>query len=91
VRGCDFGRIALCQTFRSGIPAVAGARGRMVFFHRRKSPDLAGLQYFAAFAAFAVLAVVAMLVPGRKANMAVLLLFLSLYPIFALIGPVLRL
>lgn len=47
----------------------------------------AGLQYFAAFAAFAVPALLAMLLPGRRANMAVLLVFLSLYPIFTLIGP----
>ena len=51
----------------------------------------AGWDYFAAFAVFAVLAVVAIVVPGRKANMAVLLVFLSLYPIFALLGPVLNL
>jgi hypothetical protein len=51
----------------------------------------AGLQYFAAFAAFAVLALLAMFLPGRRANMIVLLVFLSLYPIFALIGPLLDL
>jgi hypothetical protein len=47
----------------------------------------AGLQYFAAFAALALLA---KSLPGRRANKIVLLVF-SLYPIFALIGPLLDL
>jgi hypothetical protein len=50
----------------------------------------AGFNYFAAFAAFVVFAVAAILAPGRKANMAILLVFLSLYPIFAILGPLLK-
>jgi hypothetical protein len=49
-----------------------------------------GLNYFAAFATFVIFAVAAILVPGRKANMAVLIVFLSLYPIFAVLGPLLK-
>jgi hypothetical protein len=51
----------------------------------------AGQQYIYAFAAFAVLAVAAILARGRTANMAVLIVFLSLYPIFAILGPLLKL
>ena len=51
----------------------------------------AGSQYIYAFAAFAVLTVTAILVRGRTANMVVLIVFLSLYPIFALLGPLLNL
>jgi hypothetical protein len=50
-----------------------------------------GWDYFPAFAAFVVLVVVAMLARGRRANIAVLVVFLSLYPAFAALGLVLRL
>jgi hypothetical protein len=51
----------------------------------------AGWNYFPAFAAFVVLALAAMFARGRKANIAILVIFLSLYPLFAAIGLVLRL
>ena len=51
----------------------------------------AGWDYFPAFAAFVVLAVAAMFARGRAANIAILAVFLSLYPIFAVLGLVLRL
>ena len=51
----------------------------------------AGLLYFPAFAAFVVLALAAMFAKGRKTNIAILVLFLSLYPIFAVLGPLLGL
>jgi Na+/H+ antiporter NhaC len=51
----------------------------------------AGWNYFPAFAAFVVLTLAAMLVKGRRANIAILILFLSLYPAFAALGLVLRL
>jgi hypothetical protein len=51
----------------------------------------AGWNYFPAFAAFVVLALAAMFARGKKANIAILIVFLSLYPLFAAIGLVLRL
>ena len=51
----------------------------------------AGLLYFPAFAAFVLLALAAMFAKGRKANIAILIIFLSLYPVFAAVGLVLRL
>jgi len=51
----------------------------------------AGWNYFPAFAAFVVLAVAAMFAKGKKANLAILIVFLSLYPAFAALGLVLRL
>jgi len=51
----------------------------------------AGWDYFPAFAAFVVLALAAMFARGKAANIAVLVVFLSLYPIFAAVGLVLRL
>ena len=51
----------------------------------------AGWNYFPAFAAFVVLALAAMFAKGRKANIAILVVFLSLYPAFAALGLVLRL
>ena len=51
----------------------------------------AGWNYFPAFAAFVVLALAAIFVRGRKANIAVLVVFLALYPLFAALGLVLRL
>jgi len=50
----------------------------------------AGWNYFPAFAAFVFLALTAMFVRSKKANLAVLLVFLSLYPLFAVLGLVLR-
>jgi len=52
---------------------------------------MAGWAYFPAFAAFAILAVILMFVKGKRLNFAVLVLFLSLYPLFAAIGLVLNL
>lgn len=49
----------------------------------------AGWIYFPAFAAFTVLALVLMFVRGKRLNLAILLLFLSLYPLFAGLGLVL--
>ena len=49
-----------------------------------------GLSYLAAFVLFVVLTVALMLVPGRRASLAVLLLFLSLYPLLATLGLVFR-
>lgn len=51
----------------------------------------AGWNYFPAFAAFVVLALAAMFAKGKKANIAILVVFLSLYPAFAALGLVLRL
>ena len=51
----------------------------------------AGWDYFPAFAAFVVLALAAMFARGRKTNVAILVVFLSLYPIFAVLGPLLGL
>ena len=51
----------------------------------------AGWNYFPAFAAFVVLALAAMFAKGKKANIAILIVFLSLYPAFAALGLVLRL
>jgi hypothetical protein len=51
----------------------------------------AGWNYFAAFAAFVVLALTAMFVRSKRANLAVLVLFIALYPLFALLGPLLGL
>jgi hypothetical protein len=51
----------------------------------------AGWIYFPAFAAFVVLAIALMFARGRRLNLAILLLFLSLYPLFAALGPVLNL
>jgi len=51
----------------------------------------AAWSYFPAFAAFVLLAVLAILAKGRRANMAVLIVFLALYPLFAALGLVLRL
>src|SRR3954470_20696407 len=51
----------------------------------------AGWDYFPAFAAFVVLALAAMFARSKRANIAILAVFLSLYPAFALLGPVLRL
>jgi hypothetical protein len=51
----------------------------------------AGWNYFAGFAAFVVLVLIAMFVRSKRANLAVLILFLSLYPIFAALGLVLKL
>ena len=51
----------------------------------------AGWDYFPAFAAFVVLALAAMFVRGKAANIAVLVVFLSLYPAFAVLGLVLQL
>jgi hypothetical protein len=50
-----------------------------------------GWDYFPAFAAFVILVVAAMLARGRRANIAVLVVFLGLYPAFAALGLVLRL
>jgi hypothetical protein len=49
----------------------------------------AGWAYLPAFAAFVVLALVLMFAKGRRLNLAILLIFLSLYPLFALLGLVL--
>jgi hypothetical protein len=51
----------------------------------------AGWNYFPAFAAFVVLALAAMFAKGKRANIAILVIFLSLYPAFAALGLVLRL
>jgi hypothetical protein len=51
----------------------------------------AGWNYFPAFAAFVVLALAAMFARGKAANIAILVIFLSLYPLFAAVGLVLRL
>ena len=51
----------------------------------------AGWDYFPAFAAFVALALAAIFVRGRRANIAVLVVFLALYPAFALLGLVLQL
>jgi hypothetical protein len=51
----------------------------------------AGWNYFAAFAIFAVLALAAMFAKGKKANIAILVVFVSLYPVSAALGLVLRL
>jgi hypothetical protein len=51
----------------------------------------AGWAYFPAFAAFVVLALAAMFARGKTANIAVLTVFLLLYPLFAVLGLVLRL
>jgi hypothetical protein len=51
----------------------------------------AGWNYFPAFAAFVVLALAAMFARGKTANIAILVVFLSLYPAFAALGLVLRL
>ena len=50
----------------------------------------AGWNYFPAFAAFVFLALAAMFARSKGANLAVLLVFLSLYPLFAVLGLVLR-
>jgi hypothetical protein len=51
----------------------------------------AGWNYFPAFAAFVLLALAAMFAKSKRANIAILVVFLSLYPTFAAIGLVLRL
>jgi hypothetical protein len=51
----------------------------------------AGWAYFPAFAAFVVLALAAMFARGRAANITILVVFLSLYPAFAVLGLVLNL
>ena len=51
----------------------------------------AGWNYFPAFAAFVLLAVAAIIARGKTANIAVLVVFLALYPLFAALGLVLRL
>ncbi|MEA3031372.1 MAG: hypothetical protein QOJ53_2259 [Sphingomonadales bacterium] len=51
----------------------------------------AGWAYFPAFAAFVALALAAMFVRGKAANMAVLVVFILLYPVFAVLGLVLQL
>jgi hypothetical protein len=51
----------------------------------------AGWAYFPAFAAFVALALAAMFVRGKAANIAVLVVFLALYPLFAVLGLVLQL
>ena len=51
----------------------------------------AGWDYFPAFAAFVILVLAAMFARSRRANIAVLVVFLSLYPLFAALGLVLRL
>jgi hypothetical protein len=51
----------------------------------------AGWSYFPAFAAFVLLVLAAMFVRGRRASIAVLVVFLSLYPLFAALGLWLRL
>ena len=51
----------------------------------------AGWNYFPAFAAFVLLATAAIFARSRKANIAILVVFLSLYPLFAALGLVLRL
>ena len=51
----------------------------------------AGWAYFPAFAAFVVLTLAAMFAKGKATNIAILVVFLSLYPLFAAIGLVLRL
>ena len=51
----------------------------------------AGWAYFPAFAAFVVLVLAAMFAKGRAANIAILVVFLALYPLFAVLGLVLRL
>lgn len=50
----------------------------------------AGWNYFPAFAAFVLLSLVAMFARSKKTNIAVLLVFLALYPVFAVLGLVLR-
>src|SRR3954468_10462191 len=50
----------------------------------------AGWNYFPAFAAFVCLALSAMFVRSKRANLAVLVVFIALYPAFALLGLVLR-
>ena len=50
----------------------------------------AGWNYFPAFAAFVFLALTAMFVKRPRANLAVLVVFIALYPLFALLGLVLR-
>jgi hypothetical protein len=51
----------------------------------------AGWAYFPAFAAFVALTLAAMFARGKAANIAVLVVFLSLYPLFAVLGLVLQL
>jgi hypothetical protein len=51
----------------------------------------AGWDYFPAFAAFVVLVLAAMFAKSPRANLAVLVVFLALYPLFAALGLVLRL
>ena len=51
----------------------------------------AGWDYFPAFAAFVVLALAAMFAKGKTTNIVILVIFLSLYPLFAAIGLVLHL
>ena len=51
----------------------------------------AGWTYFPAFAAFVVLVLAAMFARGKRANIVILVIFLSLYPLFAALGPLLRL
>jgi hypothetical protein len=50
-----------------------------------------GMSYLAAFVLFVALTLALMLVPGRKTNLALLVLFLAMYPAFAFLGLVLRL
>jgi hypothetical protein len=45
-----------------------------------------GWSYLAAFGLFAGLTLALMLVPGKRANLAILVLFLALYPILAVAG-----
>ncbi len=51
----------------------------------------AGWDYFPAFAAFVVLVLAAMFARGKAANIAVLVVFLAVYPLFAALGLVLKL
>lgn len=51
----------------------------------------AGWNYFPAFAAFVLLTLAAMFARSKAANIAILIVFLSLYPLFAAVGLVLRL
>ena len=51
----------------------------------------AAWDYFPAFAAFTALALAAMFARGKAANIAVLVVFLLLYPVFAVLGLVLNL
>jgi hypothetical protein len=51
----------------------------------------AGWAYLPAFAAFVVLALALMFAKGKRLNLVILLIFLSLYPLFAVLGLVIEL